>query len=94
MSQRGAVKSVESQRSLPARVEAEKLTFGKVVNSGEKAGGEDDLKGDGKAPVERGVDEGESKVDPVGNGGSGGNHGCLNADEETTVVGARSLGNP
>lgn len=53
--------------------------------------GKDDLECDGESPLDRGVDIGETEVNPVGNESADGNNGTLEADEETTVVRTRTL---
>ena len=49
-------------------------TFGENLNTKEKSDTEDDLESDRESPVDRGLDERESKVDPVRQHGSSGNH--------------------
>lgn len=53
--------------------------------------GEEDLQSNGETPLHGAVDVRETEIDPVGDEGTDGDNGTLEADEETTVVGARTL---
>jgi hypothetical protein len=54
----------------------------------------EDLERGGETPRDGRVEEGESKVDPVGNGGSNSDGRGLDTDEETSVVRLGRLGDP
>lgn len=43
---------------------ASRRTFREVVNTEQEAGSEEDLQGDGQTPVQAGVDERKSEVNP------------------------------
>jgi len=55
---------------------------------------EENLECDGETPLDRRVDVGKTEIDPVGDEGTDGDDGTLEANEETTVMGARALGLP
>lgn len=68
--------------------------LGEDEDTGDKNDSKEDLEGDRETPGDRRVDERQSKVHPVGNDGSDSHSGCLHTNEETTVVGLGSLGDP
>lgn len=65
--------------------------LGQHKSTGSDADGEDNLERDRESPLNRGVDVRKTKVNPVGNEGTDGNDGTLEADEETPVVRTRTL---
>ena len=56
--------------------------------------GEEDLERNGESPLDGLLDVGETEDDPVGDEGTDGNQGTLEADKQTTVVRGRTLGLP
>lgn len=68
--------------------------LGEHQSTNDDGDSEDDLESDGEAPLDRRVDVGKTKIDPVGDKGTDGDDGTLEADEETTIMGARALGLP
>lgn len=65
--------------------------LGQHESTGRRDQSKDDLEGHGEPPLDRSFDVGETKVDPVGNERADGNDGTLEADEETSVMGARAF---
>lgn len=65
--------------------------LGQQESTGRRDQSKDDLEGHGEAPLNRSFNVGEAKVDPVGNERADGNDGTLEADEETSVMGARAF---
>lgn len=53
--------------------------------------GEEDLEGDWESPLDGGVDVAETEVDPVGDKSSDSDDGTFQTDEQTAVLGLRSL---
>lgn len=68
--------------------------FGQDGHANTHDDGEDDLESDGESPLHRAVDIAETEIDPIGDEGSHSDDGALETDEESTVLGLRSLGLP